>query len=467
MKITLLGHASVLVEMDGATCLMDPVFFDPFEEGAVTSCPSRSVFPDRLPHVDTLIISHRHPDHFDLRSLTLVPRDADVIIPVDPLIAYALKTLEFRNIHPVEPMAPIMSERFELYPTRSEVATVREFGMVFRDASGTFWNQVDSELARPTIDAVKQRFGAIDLLFAMYASQNFDFFDRRSVEFPYETHRQNLENVIRIDPQIVTPGAAGFRFRAAHAWLNAFLFPVSRQRFIEDLKRLGFRGATALMNPGDVFSIATGRVFHHPGASDIAVLKEDDSDRIHFDPTAPVPELTDPNPDGWSKAALRQTIDPFLEGLADYVRTGHATADKVVEMYRRHGASYTLSVVFPDGEIDHYRFGADTDAVGIAGGAEAGPGDVAHRIAASALAAWIEHRKGFFYVRAYSRRHQVIYDLTATTDGVQLRPRALPDLLMYYLLNVAPGSDVAAKHLVDREIAAFAANDAPRRDFSL
>ena len=39
MKVTLLGHASVLVEMNGATCLMDPVFFDPFEEGAVVSCP--------------------------------------------------------------------------------------------------------------------------------------------------------------------------------------------------------------------------------------------------------------------------------------------------------------------------------------------------------------------------------------------------------------------------------------------
>lgn len=31
VRITLLGHASVLVEMTGATCLMDLIFFDPFE----------------------------------------------------------------------------------------------------------------------------------------------------------------------------------------------------------------------------------------------------------------------------------------------------------------------------------------------------------------------------------------------------------------------------------------------------
>ncbi len=67
MKVTLLGHASVLVEMEGATCLMDPIFFDPFEEGAVVSCPKRVVHLARLPPVDTLIVSHRHPDHLTCR----------------------------------------------------------------------------------------------------------------------------------------------------------------------------------------------------------------------------------------------------------------------------------------------------------------------------------------------------------------------------------------------------------------
>jgi UDP-MurNAc hydroxylase len=464
MKVTLLGHASVLVEMEGATCLMDPVFFDPFEEGAVTSCPRRSIFPDRLPHVDTLIVSHRHPDHFDLPSLALVPRDADVILPADASIAYALKNLGFRHLHPVEPMAPILSDRFELYPTRSEVAALREFGMVFSDQTGTFWNQVDSELSLSTIDAVKQRFGDIDLLFAMYASQNFDYFDCRSIEFPYETHRQNLENVIKIDPHAVAPGAAGFRFCDAHGWLNAFLFPISRQRFIDDIKQLGFRGATVATNPGDVLSVASGRVTHRPGASDIAVMEADDTARICFDPTAPVPELTDPNPEGLSTDALRRIIEPFVrEGLARYALAGYGAADKVAGLYRRHGASYLLSIIFPDGETDHHRFDFDIDAVRILGGPAAdAPADVTHAIAASALAAWIEHRKSFFYVRAYSRRHQLVYDVAATAGSLQLRHRHLPDLLMHYLLNIAPQSELAAKDLIDWQLRALAAaRDAP------
>lgn len=67
MKVTLLGHASVLVEMNGATCLMDPVFFDPFEEGAAVSCPEQVVYLEQLPPVDILIVTHRHPDHSTLR----------------------------------------------------------------------------------------------------------------------------------------------------------------------------------------------------------------------------------------------------------------------------------------------------------------------------------------------------------------------------------------------------------------
>jgi UDP-MurNAc hydroxylase len=175
MKVTALGHASILVELNGATCLMDPVFFDPFEEGAVVSCPKRIVYPEKLLPIDILVVSHRHPDHFDIPSLARISRDCDAICPADPLIVYALQKLGFSRIHPVHPMGSIASADFELYPSRSEVGSVREFGMVFRDRSGTFWNQVDTSLSADTIATVLGRFGPVDLLFAMHASQNFDF----------------------------------------------------------------------------------------------------------------------------------------------------------------------------------------------------------------------------------------------------------------------------------------------------
>jgi hypothetical protein len=57
---------------------------------------------------------------------------------------------------------------------------------------------VHSFLSPATIEQVVARFGRPDLMLAMYASQNFDFFDSLSAAFPYDTHRQNLENAVRV-----------------------------------------------------------------------------------------------------------------------------------------------------------------------------------------------------------------------------------------------------------------------------
>jgi hypothetical protein len=46
--------------------------------------------PSRTPSADRhSIVSHRHPDHFDIPSLARVQRECDAICPADPLIVYA------------------------------------------------------------------------------------------------------------------------------------------------------------------------------------------------------------------------------------------------------------------------------------------------------------------------------------------------------------------------------------------
>ncbi len=468
MKVTLLGHASVVVELAEVTCLMDPVFTDPFEEGAVVSCPKRSVYPDRLPPVDILIVSHRHPDHFDIPSLAQVPRDCDAICPADPLIVYALDKLGFPRLHPVHTMGEIRSADFELFPTRSEVTSVREFGMVFRDVSGTFWNQVDSFPSGRTIEAIKQRFGDIDLLFAMYASQNFEFFENRATDFPFEAHRVNLENVLRIRPRMIAPGAAGFRFCGEHAWLNAFLFPIARERFVADLQRLAPEILTQIMNPGDVFEITRDDIHYAPAASDVARLVNDDTQLSRFNPTAPIPDLTDPNPEGYPAANLRLATERFVaENIANYVDAGYTHSDPLINRYRQHEASYAVAIVFPDGATHWYRFEFRREGLRLITGESAdsadSAADIVHRIAASALVGWLEYKNSFFYVRAYSRRYTTLYELSRQGERVGIRPVLLPDLLMHYLLNVAEGSEVAAKHYVDLQIQAVSKRESPGR----
>lgn len=452
MRVTLIGHASLLIETAGGTVLTDPVFFDPFEGGAVTSCPEREVDPGKLPEVDYLVVSHRHADHFDIPSLARVPRGCQVLCPRDPLILYALDRLGFGRVTPVDPMRPLPAFDLQLFPTRSEEPTVREFGLVVADGSGTLWNQVDTVLSLATIQATVARFGAIDAHIARYASQNFDFFEGRAAGFPYEEHQRNLETVLAVRPRVAVPGSAGFKFAAPHGWLNRYLFPVSSERFAADLAGLEPAIRPLLMRPGDALDIERGEVHHSPGASPFCRTVRDDTEAIRFDPTAPIPPLEDPNPDGYPEADLERVIGGFLERLHGYAV---AQADRrltLPDRYRRARALYELEVIFPAGrrrwQLD---FRADPPRLDPDGTGEA---HVVHRIAASALTGWVLRRRGYLYTRAYSRRSSTLYRVYGDEAGVEVRPVTLPDLAIHYLLSVAEDAADAARRRIDLEIEA-------------
>jgi hypothetical protein len=93
------------------------------------------------------------------------------------------------------------------------------------------------------------------------------------------------------------------------------------------------------------------------------------------------------------------------------------------------------------------------------GGGEPPEADLVHRIAASALAGWIAHTRSFFSVRASSRRTGTVYALTRDAADIELSPRELPDLLMYYVLRVA--AEVSARTEVDRQLEALGVEPAP------
>lgn len=456
--MTLIGHASLLIETRGGTVLMDPVFFDPFEGGAVASCPERNVDVAQLPEIDYLVVSHRHPDHFDIPSLVGVPRTCRVFCPADAQLLYALDQLGFTRVTPLEPGRLLSTADLQLFPTRSEEPGEREVGLVVADGSGVVWNQVDTILSFATIQGVVARFRTVDLLFARYASQNFEFFESRATAFPYEEHQRNLETVLAVRPRVVVPGSAGFKFVGNHAWLNPYLFPVSAERFASDLDRLDPRIRSLLPRPGDVVEVEGGEVEVRVGTSPFCRMIRDDTELLRFDPTAPIPPLRDPNPTGYAEGEMARTIGACLEGLHRYAVEHAGRRLTLAERYRRAGAVYEVAVVFPDRtrrwQLDFRR---DPPALEVEGTAEA---NLLHRIAASALTDWALRRRGYFYARAYSRRFSTLYRLWGDEAGVEVRPLTLPDLLIYYLLNVAEDADEAAKRRLDIEIAKARSMDA-------
>jgi L-ascorbate metabolism protein UlaG (beta-lactamase superfamily) len=74
-RVTYLGHATTLVELDGVRLLTDPVL----RRRVLHLWRSGPAPP--VEHVDAILVSHGHQDHLDLPSLRRFPRETPIVVP--------------------------------------------------------------------------------------------------------------------------------------------------------------------------------------------------------------------------------------------------------------------------------------------------------------------------------------------------------------------------------------------------
>jgi L-ascorbate metabolism protein UlaG (beta-lactamase superfamily) len=98
-RITMVGHATVLIQTRGLNLLTDPFWSRrasplPFI-GPKRACPPAVAF-DALPRIDAVLVSHNHYDHLDMATLRrLVKRDSPLIVtPLgnDAIIGRAIRS---------------------------------------------------------------------------------------------------------------------------------------------------------------------------------------------------------------------------------------------------------------------------------------------------------------------------------------------------------------------------------------
>jgi L-ascorbate metabolism protein UlaG (beta-lactamase superfamily) len=68
MRITYIGHATLLIEIGGKKILTDPNF-DPTLGGVLARVSKPGIAIDRLPKLDMILLTHAHADHLSFRSL--------------------------------------------------------------------------------------------------------------------------------------------------------------------------------------------------------------------------------------------------------------------------------------------------------------------------------------------------------------------------------------------------------------
>jgi L-ascorbate metabolism protein UlaG (beta-lactamase superfamily) len=94
VRITYIGHATILIEIGGKTFLTDPNF-DPALGGLLQRVSAPGIPLHELPRIDAIFVTHAHADHLSFKSLDTLRNAGPVFAP--PAIAKWLKRLGYAN----------------------------------------------------------------------------------------------------------------------------------------------------------------------------------------------------------------------------------------------------------------------------------------------------------------------------------------------------------------------------------
>lgn len=98
MKITFIGHASLLIEVGGVTVLSDPWWRGPCFGAQWWNYPAPYLSALEGEHLNYIYISHGHHDHFHPGTLRTLSRDAKVVVSRATKLSPSVKELGFEVI---------------------------------------------------------------------------------------------------------------------------------------------------------------------------------------------------------------------------------------------------------------------------------------------------------------------------------------------------------------------------------
>jgi len=341
-----------LAEGAGLRVLCDPLLDDLHHGGVFRVWPPRTVHAEAL-RADFIVVSHRHPDHFDVPSLRrLAALDPEsVVVTPDPLVEEVARAVGFRAVHRTAPEQRVTLDGLTLITTPSQ--DPEEWGFALADASTLVWNMVDTTFATPAaVGDVRDRLcretgrTTVDLLLARWQPlREVDAPLAGTLGFPLEFYARTLDEVAAVAPRAVVPTASGVVHAAPYDAMNALVYPVPASRFVADVAARCPGLAAFANHTGAAYTVSPEGCDLDPtgGAALVTVLPSGADPRV-FRPFGLAP-LVDPGPG--ASTALRDTLDRWMH---DVVAPALPTAGDPLR--------YVAEVVYPGGDRDAWTFTA-------------------------------------------------------------------------------------------------------------
>ena len=424
LKTTLIGHASLLIQSQETTILTDPVWFDYLWEEINVMCPRIELDKDTIPPVDVLFLTHRHQDHFDVRTLAYLKRNnrilkpnVRIMAPKDDIVLEVLKELEFDKVEIHGDFEPIKVKDVIITPTPSlnQSSTSQDYfpehGLLVHDGEVTVWNQVDTIVSPEIIDHIRQLYGGVDLAHSRFLPLLEGHFTyHKPVVLPFDEYCSFLNAMRALAPKFVVPGSAAFRYRDEFAFMNHYTFPTTQEQFLRDLSEFCPEIQSSIFLSGDVAHITPNGIHVESQGSDFVRTVEDDSYRVAFKPVLEVSPIRTQTADPAQHEQEMNVIRDFIENqFMDRI-----LKSEILQGWKHWQITYQLEV-FGQGESEVWSIDFSQPELRIQKG-DLGKINLYEGIASSELYALIQKTTSWDYV-ALCGNYRTFNNIYRITQG--------------------------------------------------